>query len=223
MTLAPRRSKTGSTFAQDTDGAWPSFPLPLGNTLGDNKGDFVTVELLNEADTEAFETACREAGARLSGGVMACAALAENRSRATRRTTVSPRPTHVRPASDALSLGWFASLFPVTVPIGDGAFPEVARAAQESFNASKYLANVPFERVAELASLDDLGIKLPTQPAMMVSFLDFRKIPVAELWEQTKFGIYGDNLSHGSNQHVDQPARRPNHRHGLLPGQCGRE
>jgi hypothetical protein len=44
---------------------------------------------------------------------------------------------------------------------------------------------------------------------MMVSFLDFRKIPVAELWEQTKFGIYGDNLSHGSinmwiNRHADR-------------------
>jgi hypothetical protein len=100
--------------------------------------------------------------------------------------------------TETLSLGWFASLFPVTVPIGDGAFAEVARAAQESFNASKYLANVPFERVLELAPVDELGIKLPSAPAMMVSFLDFRKIPVAELWEQTKFGIYGDNYSHGS-------------------------
>ena len=40
----------------------------------------------------------------------------------------------------------------------------------------KYLANVPFERVLELAPVDQLGIKLPTRPGMMVSFLDFRKI-----------------------------------------------
>ena len=32
---------------------------------------------------------------------------------------------------------------------------------------------------------------------MMVSFLDFRKIPVATLWEETNFGAYGDSLSHG--------------------------
>ena len=32
---------------------------------------------------------------------------------------------------------------------------------------------------------------------MMVSFLDFRKIPIAALWEETNFGAYGDNLSHG--------------------------
>jgi mycolipenoyl-CoA---2-(long-chain-fatty acyl)-trehalose mycolipenoyltransferase / long-chain-acyl-CoA---trehalose acyltransferase len=209
MTLDSPEIKDWITFAQSTDGAWPSFPLPLGNTWESSKGDFVTVELLNDADTEAFETACRDAGARLSGGVMACAALAENQLTGN-ATFHGFTPSDTRMAgTETLSLGWFASLFPVTVPIGDGAFPEVARAAQESFNASKYLANVPFERVAELASLDDLGIKLPTQPAMMVSFLDFRKIPVAELWEQTKFGIYGDNLSHGSinmwiNRHADR-------------------
>jgi mycolipenoyl-CoA---2-(long-chain-fatty acyl)-trehalose mycolipenoyltransferase / long-chain-acyl-CoA---trehalose acyltransferase len=31
----------------------------------------------------------------------------------------------------------------------------------------------------------------------MVSFLDFRKIPLATLWEETNFGAYGDCLSHG--------------------------
>jgi hypothetical protein len=31
----------------------------------------------------------------------------------------------------------------------------------------------------------------------MMSFLDFRKIPLATLWEQTNFGAYGDCLSHG--------------------------
>jgi mycolipenoyl-CoA---2-(long-chain-fatty acyl)-trehalose mycolipenoyltransferase / long-chain-acyl-CoA---trehalose acyltransferase len=93
------------------------------------------------------------------------------------------------------------------VAIGDGKFAEIARAAQKSFNAGKSLANVPFERVLELAPVDQLGIKLPTMPGMMVSFLDFRKIPVAEMWEQTNYGIYGDNLSHGGinmwiNRHV---------------------
>ena len=42
---------------------------------------------------------------------------------------------------------------------------------------------------------------------MMLSFLDFRKIPIAALWEETNFGTYGDNLSHGGinmwiNRHV---------------------
>jgi hypothetical protein len=49
----------------------------------------------------------------------------------------------------------------------------------------------------ELATPDQLGISPLARPAMMVSFLDFRKIPVAALFEQTNFGTYGDNLSHG--------------------------
>ncbi|MFG1929258.1 condensation domain-containing protein [Mycobacterium sp. NPDC048908] len=209
MTMSSPEIKDWIEFAEDTDGDWPSFPLELGDTWASNKGDFVTVELLNEDDTEAFDTACREAGARFSGGVLACAALAENQL--TGNTTYHGfTPSDTRTADvDTMSVGWFASLFPVTVPIGDGAFAGIARAAQNSFNAGKYLAKVPFERVLELAPVDQLGIKLPTKPAMMVSFLDFRKIPVAELWEQTGYGIYGDNLSHGGiNMWINRHAAR---------------
>ena len=45
---------------------------------------------------------------------------------------------------------------------------------------------------------------------MMVSFMDFRKIPIASLWEETNFGIYGDNLSHGGiNMWVNRHACAP--------------
>jgi hypothetical protein len=85
----------------------------------------------------------------------------------------------------------------------------VARAAQKSFDAGKHLAGVPFERVLELAAPDQLGIKLPTRPAMMVSFLDFRKIPLATLWEETNFGAFGDCLSHGGvNMWVNRHASK---------------
>jgi hypothetical protein len=44
---------------------------------------------------------------------------------------------------------------------------------------------------------------------MMVSFLDFRKIPVAALWEETNFGAYGDSLSHGGiNMWINRHAGR---------------
>ena len=57
--------------------------------------------------------------------------------------------------------------------------------------------------------MDQLGIKLPSKPTMMVSFLDFRKIPVASLWEDTNFGLYGDNLSHGGiNMWINRHAGR---------------
>jgi hypothetical protein len=197
LTLSSPQIEQWIEFAHDNDGDWPSFPLPLGDTWADNKGDFLTVDLLNAAQTESFDTVCRAAGARFSGGVLACAALAESEfTGAATYHGFTPYDTRT-PGVDTMSVGWFASLVPVTVPTGAGSFFESAPAAQKSFDAAKHLAGVPFERVLELATPDQLAVKLPTRPAMMVSFLDFRKIPVAALWEETNFGAHGDNLSHG--------------------------
>jgi hypothetical protein len=78
MTLDSRPIKDWVDFARDANGNWPSFPLELGDTATDSTGGVITVELLDAEETEAFDTACRAAGARFSGGVMACAALAEH-------------------------------------------------------------------------------------------------------------------------------------------------
>jgi mycolipenoyl-CoA---2-(long-chain-fatty acyl)-trehalose mycolipenoyltransferase / long-chain-acyl-CoA---trehalose acyltransferase len=197
LTLSSPEIKDWIKFVQGSGGHWPSFPLPLGETTANTKGDFVTVEVLNAVETESFDTACRAAGARFSGGVLACAALAEHDLTGT-ETYYGFTPYDTRtPGIDTLTVGWFASLVPVTVPIGSGAFPEAARAAQNSFDAAKHLAGVPFERVLELATPDQLGIELRARSELMVSFLDLRKIPLAELFEETNFGTYGDNLSHG--------------------------
>jgi hypothetical protein len=209
MDLSSPEIRDWITFAQDTGGDWPSFPLELGDTWTNNKGDFITVDLLNGEETEAFDDACRSVGARFSGGVTACAALAEYHL--TGKTTYHGfAPSDTRMAGvETLSVGWFAGLFPVTVPIGDGCFGDVARAAQKSFDANRSLASVPLERVLEVAPVSQLGVELPTKPMMMVSFLDFGKIPVASLWGETNFGTYGDNLSRGGinlwiNRHADR-------------------
>ena len=162
-----------------------------------NKGDFLTVDLLDAAETESFEIACRAAGARFSGGVLACAALAEHELTGTETYHGFTSYDTRTPGIDSMTVGWFANLVPVTVPIGTASFAEAARAAQESFDDAKHLAGVPIERALELAAPLQLGIKPPTPRAMMVSFMDFRKIPVAALFEQTNFGTYADNLSHG--------------------------
>jgi hypothetical protein len=197
LTLSSPQIVDWMKFAHDSNGDWPSFPLPLGDTWASNTGDFVTVDLLDAAQTDSFDTVCRAAGARFSGGVLACAALAEREfTGAATYHGFTPYDTRT-PGVDTMSVGWFASLIPVTVPTGSGSFFEAAPAAQKSFDAAKHLAGVPFERVLELMTPDLPDIKLPTRAAMMVSFLDFRKIPVAALWEETNFGAYGDRLSHG--------------------------
>src|SRR6201999_4396099 len=48
LTLESQEIKEWIAFARDTDGDWPSFPLPLGDTWASCKGDLVTVELLDE-------------------------------------------------------------------------------------------------------------------------------------------------------------------------------
>ena len=148
MTLSSPEIKDWIDFAQSTGGDWPSFPLELGDTWTNNKGDFVTVELLNEADTEAFDTACRDAGARFSGGVLACAALAEHQL--TGNTTYHGfTPSDTRTADiDTMSVGWFASLFPVTVPIGDGEFAEIGPRSAEVVQRGQ----VPGERAVRTGS-----------------------------------------------------------------------
>ena len=197
LTLSSPEIKDWIKFVRGTRGHWPRFPLPLGDTGAGTRGDFVTVELMDATQTESFDTACREAGARFSGGVLACAALAERDLTGT-DTYYGFAPYDTRtPGTDTLTVGWFASLVPVTVPIGSGSFPEVARAAQNSFDAAKHLAGVPFERVLQLTTPDQLGIELRARSELMVSFLDLRKIPLAALFEETNFGTYGDSLSHG--------------------------
>lgn len=209
LTLSSPETKGWIDFAQDADGDWPSFPLPLGDTQGGNRGAFVTVELLDDVDTEAFDTACRASGARFIGGVLACAALAERELVGT-ETYHGFTPYDTRtPGIDTMTVGWFASLFPVTVPTGTGSFPEAARAAQTSFDVNKNLAGVPIDRVLALAASAQLSIKPPTRPSMMMSFIDFRKIPVSDMWEETNFGTYGDNLNHGEiNVWINRHATR---------------
>jgi Condensation domain len=209
LTLSSPEITKWIDFVKGAGGHWPSFPLPLGHTEGSTQGEFVTVEVLDAVQTESFDTACQAAGARFSGGVLACAALAEHYLTGT-ETYYGFTPYDTRkPGVDSLTVGWFASLVPVTVPVADGSFPHAARAAQASFDTAKELAGVPFERVLELTTPAELGIELGARSELMVSFLDLRKIPLADLFEQTHWGTYGDNLSHGGaniwiNRHADK-------------------
>ncbi|OMC56301.1 acyltransferase [Mycobacterium sp. IS-836] len=197
LTLSSPEIMAWIDFARDTGGQWPTFPLPVGDGGTGTEGTFVTVDLLDAADTESFEIACHAAGARFSGGVLACAAFADHEfTGAATYHGFTPYDTRT-PGLDSMTVGWFANLVPVSVPICTATFAEAARAAQESFNAAKALADVPVERALELAAPLELGVEPPDSRAMMVSFIDFRKIPAAGLFEEANWGTYADNLSHG--------------------------
>ena len=195
-TLTPdsRPIKDWVDFARDTDGDWPSFPLTLGDTPANGAGAAISVELLDAAETEAFNDACHAAGARFSGGVMACAALADHEFTGTEIFhTFTPSDTRTGP-EQAQCAGWYASVFPVSMSIEDGDFAQIARAAQKSFDANKHLSAVPFRRVLDLAPAEVLGVTPASRPSMMVSLFDFRKLTDANA---NRLGLYIDDLSHG--------------------------
>lgn len=178
-------------FALDADDEWPSFPLELGSA-DDGAGQSFTVELLDAAQAEAFDTACRQAGARFSGGVLACVALADHHfTRADTFHTFSPLDT--RTGDQAMSAGWYASLFPISVDVTVGDFGSTARSAQKSFDTNKHLSAVPFDRVLDLVDTNELGATESNRP-MMVSIFDFRKLTAANA---DNLGMFIDDLNHG--------------------------
>jgi hypothetical protein len=194
MDADSRPMKDWADFAVEAEDNWPSFPLELGATTQGCAGGVVTVELLNAAETQAFDNACHVAGSRFSGGVMACAAWADH-------VVTGADVFHGFTPSDsrsgdaqALSAGWYASIFPISVAIEDGSFGMMARAAQKSFDANKHLAAVPFKRAMDLAA-DQLGPAPANGVSMMVSLMDFRKMAGANA---SRLGIYIDMLSHGT-------------------------
>jgi hypothetical protein len=193
MTADSRPIRDWADFAADAEHNWPSFPLPLGDTSKVCAGGVITVELLNDAETQAFANACHLEGARFSGGVMACAALADHElTGADVFHGFTPSDSRSGDAQ-AISAGWYASIFPISIDIGDANFGLMARAAQKSFDANKHLAAVPFKRAMDL-SADQLGSASANGVTMMVSLMDFRKTAAANA---SGLGIYIDMLSHG--------------------------
>jgi mycolipenoyl-CoA---2-(long-chain-fatty acyl)-trehalose mycolipenoyltransferase / long-chain-acyl-CoA---trehalose acyltransferase len=154
-------------FAEDNGGSLPHFPLPLGEPTTPMTCDVLTLRLMDEEQTDRFESECADAGARFSGGVFACAALAERELTGADTYHVITPTTTRRTAAEFATTGWYAGVIPITVPIGR-TFGEIVRAAQSCFDSGMDLANVPFERVMELAP----GLKKPALGVPMLSYFD---------------------------------------------------
>ncbi len=137
-------------FAEANGGGFPEFPLPLGNTLTSTSSISSEI-LMDPAQTERFESACAEAGARFVGGMFACQAQVEHELTGA-LTYYGLTPRDSRTATDNfMTQGWFTGLIPLTVPIGAVSFGDAAWAAQASFDSGLSMAKVPYYRVLELA------------------------------------------------------------------------
>lgn len=138
-------------FAESNSGTLPDFPLPLGDLSVPYGGDIVVEHLMDQEQTAQFESLCTSARARFSGGIFACAALAQYElTGATTYYGLSPIDKRGTP-TEFMTMGWFTGVVPFTVPVNPASFGDTARAAQASFDSNIDLANVSFDHVLKLA------------------------------------------------------------------------
>jgi hypothetical protein len=181
-------------------GRMPSFPLDLG-VRGDCARTVIrTVPLFGEDRAAQFGRVCREHGARFSGGVFAVAALAERElAGADRYFGLTPLGNRTSEAELA-SVGWYASLVPVSFRIGARPeFGRLAARAQRALDAGKALTAVSPHRVVELAA-DEADLDLaPGWAAPMISYLDLRHLSSLTGVDPAALGVFS---SRGASEEV---------------------
>lgn len=149
LTLESPEIRQWIQFAEENGGTLPDIALPLGDELAPS--GLMNAQLMDARQTAEFESACITAGARFSGGVFACAALAEfELTGAATYYGLTSAETRRTPA-DFMTTGWFTGHVPLTVPINASSFADTVRAAQTSFDSCKDLADVPFRVAIDLA------------------------------------------------------------------------
>jgi mycolipenoyl-CoA---2-(long-chain-fatty acyl)-trehalose mycolipenoyltransferase / long-chain-acyl-CoA---trehalose acyltransferase len=136
-------------YFESNSGTLPDCPVSLGD--GSGVCDLMSLTLLDQRQTAAFESVCVSAGARFSGGVFACSALTE-RELTGADTYYGYVVTDIRTTpEDFMTSGWITGFVPITVPVDPSSFDATVRAAQKSFDSGRELAKVPFARVLDLA------------------------------------------------------------------------
>lgn len=194
LTLDTPEVKGWVEFFQRNGGTMPRFPLPLGDFSVTHTGDMVTVELLDAQQAQKFEAVCMDAGARFSGGVIACAAIAENELTGTDTYHIITPTTTRNGQTEFMTTGWFTGLVPMSVPVGS--FAETARAGQQAFDSGMAMKDVPHEFVFELAEGTDLGLRTPEPGVPMLSYLDAGLPPLSPAviaqWEAMNGKVFSD-------------------------------
>jgi 2-O-sulfo trehalose long-chain-acyltransferase len=197
LTLDSPSVRAWIEFAENSGGTLPRFPLPLGNLSVPCAGDLLNVTLMDEQQTRRFDSACVAAGSRFSGGVFGCAALTEHELTGAETISMLTTTDTRRTPTELATTGWFTGLVPITVPIAATSFGDTARAAQTSFDSGTDLANVPFDRVLELAP-PDLMLRRPRPGNFVMSFLDASIAPLSAVASSDlDFRIYDEGrVSH---------------------------
>ncbi len=161
-------------------GQLPRFPLSLGLEPGETEPEAIMrFDLLTGADVTRFEALCKGAGGRFTSGVYAALGVAEREVAGLDRywgVTV----LGTRDETNAASHGWFCNFAPVEFPIADGLLATVP-AAEAALATARQVATMPVHAAIGFMLAD--GTTTPEQlyNPQMVSYLDLRRFPGADL------------------------------------------
>ena len=190
LTLDSPQIRAWVNFFEKNNGTLPATPVSLGD--GSGTCELMFLRVMDERQTAGFESACVAAGARFSGGVFACAALAQYEL--TGAETYYGLIAHDTRSTTAefMTIGWFTGFVPITIPVNASSFGDTVRAAQESFDSGKELANVPFNRVLELAP----WLRMPQGRVPLLFHLDASSPPLSTIaradWGGSNIKIHHD-------------------------------
>lgn len=176
LTLESPEIRRWVEFAENNGGTLPECPLPLGDAAASS--DFLGAQLLDDRQTAGFESACVGAGARFSGGVFACAALAQYEFTGAETYSVMTSVDNRRSPAEFRTAGWFSDPVPITVPITASSFSDTVRAAQASFDSGKDSANVLFGQVLKFAP----WLRSPQRSVPKLFFFDVGVSPLSALF-----------------------------------------
>lgn len=179
-------------FAENNGGTLPDFPLPLGDLSHATGGGLLLERLMDQHQTAEFESLCTAAGARFSGGLFACVALAQYELTGAETYYGLAPIDKRRTLAEFSTMGWFTGVVPLTVQVHPKSFEETARAAQVSFDTNLDLANVSFNDVLKCAP----WLKQWGPRCTMVNYMDAGLPPfsatVASQMKDANLRIYCD-------------------------------
>lgn len=190
--------RTWLELLQRNGGEMPTFPLYLGTgtTAGYVRGAVLTLPLFTEADAVRFEQASADGGGRFLGGLFAALALTEVELTGNDwHFILSPANTRSTPG-EAGAVGYYTNLLPIAFDVPpDARFSSLVAAAQDAADRAKALTGVSPHRVLELAAPEQ-GIRVqPGWAAMMLSYVDVRKIAGVEMFDRINGGLFANRAA----------------------------
>lgn len=201
LDLSDERVARWLSLLSANGGRLPRFPLDLGVAEdGYTRSRILTVQLLDGPGADRFDAACKANGAGFTAGVLTVAGMvAHEITGASRYLGFTPKNTRSTP-EEFNSVGWFTNLIPVTTDfVDDSTFASLVGQTQQSFDAGKSLSEVSLHRVVELIP-EDSDIVVPDGWVVpMVSFIDVRKLPGAQMFDHINGGVFGNR---GSSEEV---------------------